>query len=101
MHEYILFSYTTDDDSNVSPLPPPMPPFNNYDSEVSPEKPTPSHSLESLLIEVELQLLLDRVTSLEANYEQVLQKQDDILSRLTALKNRSVYQQIQCMLFKL
>lgn len=86
------FSYTIDDDSDVAPLPPPMPPLNNADSEVSPEKSIPSHSLESLSIEVDLQLLLDRITSLEANYEQVLQNQHDILSRLAALENWSVYQ---------
>jgi hypothetical protein len=87
------FSYTTGDDSDVPPLPPPMPPLND-DSDVSPEKSNPSHFLEFLSIEVELQLLLDEVTTLEANYERILQKQDEILSRLTALENRSVYQQM-------
>ena len=69
-----------------------MPPLNN--SDVSPGEPTPSHSLDSLSIEVELQLLLDRVTTMEAKFDRVLQRQDEILSRLTALENQSVYQQV-------
>ena len=63
------------------------------DNDVSPEKITPSHSLESLSIEVELQLLLDKVTTLEANYNQILRNQDEILSRLAALENQSTRQQ--------
>ena len=63
------------------------------DNDVSPEKITPSHSLESLSIEVELQLLLDKVTTLEANYNQILRNQDEILSRLAAVENQSTRQQ--------
>ena len=80
------------DISSVPSLPPPLSLLN--DSDVSPEKMTPSHSLESLSIEVELQLLLDKVTTLEANYERIVRSQDEILSRLAALENRSTRQQM-------
>ena len=85
----------TDDYSDTSSVPPlrsPLPPLAN--SNVSPEKQTESHTLESLGIEMELQYLSDKVTTMEANYDRVLHKQDEIISRLAALERQLAWQQM-------
>lgn len=85
----------TDDNSDISSVPPlrsPLPPLTN--SDVSPVKQTESHSLESLGIEMELQYLSDKVTTMEANYDRVLRKQDEIISRLAALERQLAWQQM-------
>ena len=89
VYEYNMALLHTGDDSDLSSVPSLPPPV----SLLNDRKITPSHSLESLSIEVELQLLLDKVTTLEANYNQILQNQDEILSRLAALENQSMRQQ--------
>ena len=87
-----------DDDSDISSvplLPSPMRLLDNSEhqaADVSPQKST--KSLGSLSMEMELQDLLDRVTAIEANYDLILLKQDEIISRLVALENRPMWQQM-------
>ena len=90
----LQMSFSFSSASSVPPLPLPI---GRLSKSISiPPKPMPSH-VDSLTLEMEVQDLTDRVTSLEEGHAHVLEvqksilnKQDDILSRLIRLeKNQS------------
>lgn len=82
--------------SSVPPLPSPIKPLNQEGASNDNSHLIESHeSFDTLSLEIEVQNLIDRVTALESGHADVLQaqktilqKQEDILSRLTAIENR-------------
>ena len=88
----LLSNESGTDFSSVSSVPPLPPPYQRENSSVSPDKP-PQQSLDSLTLELEVQELQDRVSSLEANQKKILKNQEEIIARLEALEKRPLAQQ--------